>query len=239
MPSILSIPGQPFRKESGNALLKIETGTGKQSVFVCQFNPDECHLNTKGQFKQIKRRGEDAPIMQFMGGSSPVMDFKLFFDTGTSYEIKTGVSEKPQKEEATDVSVYIKSLMSLVCIEEKLNRPPQVTFCWGSFSFCGYVDNVDVKYTMFEKGGMPVRAEVSLSLVSKDGSGIESEKLSQKEVSDKTKCVVMTSDSSLWDMAEKEYGDASCWRNIAKENNIMNPLEVPAGTSLKVPAPPG
>lgn len=236
MSSILSIPRQILRKESENALLKIETGKGRQSTFVCQFNPDECHLNTRGQFLQIKRRRADTPILQFMGGSSPVMDFKLFFDTGTSYEIKTGVMAKPQKEKAEDVSVYIKSLMSLVRINENLNRPPQVTFCWGSFHFCGFVGNVDVKYTMFEKGGMPVQAEVSLSLVSKDLSGMEEGKSGQGESFDRTKCAVMTSDNSLWNMAEKEYGDASGWRNIAKENNIMNPLEVPEGTSLKVPA---
>lgn len=235
MPSILSISRQMFRNESGNALLKIETGTGGQTVFVCQFNPDECQLSTRGQFQQIKRRGKDVPIVQFMGGRSPVMNFKLFFDTSTSYEIKTGVSAKPQKKEAQDVSVYVKELMSLVCIEEKLNRPPSVTFCWGSFRFGGFVNHVDAKYTMFEKGGMPVQAEVSLELVSIDLSKAETVRADNK-CADQIKCAVMTSDSSLWDMAEKEYGDASFWRDIAKENNIMNPLEIPTGTSLKVPA---
>ena len=82
---------------------------------------------------------------------------------------------------------------------------------------------------------MPVQAEVSLELVSIDLSKAETVRADNK-CADQIKCAVMTSDSSLWDMAEKEYGDASFWRDIAKENNIMNPLEIPTGTSLKVPA---
>jgi len=237
MPSILSIPRDVFRKKDGNALLKIESATGSQSTFVCQFNPDEYHINTKGKFTSIERQGEDSPIVQFMGGSSSTLNLKLFFDTSTSYEIKTGmVLSKPKKEKAKDVSVYTKLLMSLVRIEGKVHRPPMVTFCWGSLSFCGYVTNVDTKYLMFEKGGMPVRAEVTFAIVSVDLTPQGTAKLSPKESPDRTKCILLTSDSSLWDIAEREYGDAGCWREIARANGIMNPLEVPVGTALKVPS---
>ena len=124
----------------------------------------------------------------------------------------------------------------IMCIEGKVLRPPLVTFSWGSIGFKGIVENVDVNYTMFEKGGMPVRAEVSLNIVSVELKPIDAMKLNVKESPDRTKCITMTSDSSLWDIAEREYGDAADWREIAKENNILNPLEVPAGTQLKVPA---
>ncbi|RKI44380.1 hypothetical protein D7V86_01545 [bacterium D16-51] len=239
MPSILSIPRNTMRKRDGNALLRIERATGESSTFVCQFNPDQYHINVKGKLNKIERQGEDSPIVQFMGGSSSVLDLKLFFDTSTSYEIKTGMGfRKPKKEKAQDVSVYTETLMSLVRIEGKACRPPLVTFSWGSLLFSGLVENVDVNYTMFEKGGIPVRAEVSLNIVSAKLKPLDTVKLKAKEPSAGTKCVTMTSDSSLWDIAEKEYGDASHWKDIAEENNILNPLEVSAGTQLKVPALP-
>lgn len=237
MPSILSIPRDMMRKQGGNALLKIERATGENSIFVCQFNPDQYHINTKGKLTKIERQGEDSPIVQFMGGSSSTLDLKLYFDTSTSYEIKTGmVLAKPRKEKAQDVSVYTKKLMSLVRIEGKVHRPPLVTFSWGTIRFSGFVESVDVNYTMFEKGGTPVRAEVSLHIVSVELRPLDTMKLSVKESPDRTKCITMTSDSSLWDIAQKEYGDASYWREIARANNILNPLKVPAGTQLKVPA---
>lgn len=237
MSSILSVLAGLYRKQSGNALLKIETALGIPQIFVCQFNPDEFHINASGNYRTANRQGGDSPIVQFSGNSCHVLDLKLNFDTSTSYEIKAGSSQKkPEKEKARDVSAYTKKLMSLIQVDGKLHRPPFVTFCWGSIRFHGFVEKVDTRYLMFENGGMPVRAEVSLSMISQDMSLENNEMLNPRESPDRTKCIVLTSDSSLWDIAEKEYGDAAYWREIARENNIMNPLEVPVGTQLKVPA---
>lgn len=237
MPSILSIPRSTTRKLAGNALLKIESATGKKSTFVCQFNPDELKINTKGKFTTIERQGEDSPIVQFMGGSVSKLDLTLYFDTSMTYEIKSGLLfTKPKKKAATDVSAYTKTLMSMVKIEGKVHRPPVVTFCWGSLKFSGFVNNVEVNYTMFEKGGIPVRARVVLSIISMELSPQGAARLSPKESPDRTKCITLTSDSSLWDIAQREYGDAAYWREIARANHIMDPLEVPAGTQLRVPA---
>lgn len=236
MPSILFMPEERMRKQSGNAMLQIESAPGRETTFVCQFNPDHFHMNASAGFHKVKRLGSDLPITQFTGGNNPVLDIKLFFDSSTSYEIKTGSSGKPKKETAEDVSAYTKVLLSLVCIEGKLHRPPKVTFQWGSFTACGFVENADVHYTMFEIGGKPVRAEVDLRVFCIDEPGASSERHSHRESPDRSKCVVMTSDSSLWDIAWKEYGDASCWRMIAEENHIMNPLEIPVGKHLKVPS---
>lgn len=237
MSSVLSFLKEILRKQSGNALLKIETALGIPEIFVCQFNPDEFHISTSGDYRKVKRQGGDSPIVQFAGNSSQVLDLKLYFDTSTSYEIKAGgKQEKPRKEKAKDVSAYTRKLMSLVQVNGKLHRPAVVTFCWGSVRFSGFVEKVDTRYLMFENGGMPVRAEVSLNIISRDMSLGDEGKLNPRESPDRTKCIVLSLDSSLWDIAEKEYGDASYWREIARANNIMNPLEVPVGTQLKVPA---
>lgn len=47
--------------------------------------------------------------------------------------------------------------------------------------------------------------------------------------------MTITVDDNIWNVAAKECGDASAWRQVAKENKIMNPMEVKAGTQLKVP----
>lgn len=117
-----------------------------------------------------------------------------------------------------------------------MGRPPVVTFCWGSFKFSGFVDHVDVKYTMFEMGGVPVRAEVSFKITSSDLLETRLEQNPAKGTSNPAKCVTITVDDNIWNVAAKECGDSSAWREVAKENKIMNPLEVKAGKQLKVPA---
>lgn len=237
MPSILSIPRSMMRKTGKNAKLKVQTATGRSGTFVCQFNPEQLQINTQGKFTAIERPGEDAPIVQFLGGSQSTLDLTIYFDTSASWEIKTGLAfTKPKKKEAKDVSAYTKHLLSLVRIEGKVHRPPIVTFEWGSLKFSGFVQNVSVKYTMFEKGGMPVRARADFRISTIDLMDLGNAKLSPKESPDRSKCITLTADSNLWDIAEREYGDASCWREIARANGILNPLEVPTGTQLKVPA---
>ena len=235
MASILSVPGTDTRKASGNACLKIEGKTGSSATFVCQFNPDNFHIHTQGKFSTVERQGKDKPIVQFMGGSVSVLDLKLYFDTSTSYEITTGLIRKPSKAKASDVSDYANVLLSVVRIDGKEHRPPVVTFYWGSFSFKGFAQTVDVTYTMFETGGMPVRCEVDMRLIAEEEDD-DGSILSPLESPDRTKCIVLKEGMNLWDIAGQEYGDAGYWREIARANNIMDPLAIPVGTNLRVPA---
>lgn len=221
-----------------NAVLFIEMASGLEACFSCQFNPDEFSISTKGKFTKTERQGEDEPIVQFMGGSASALQLTLYFDTSTSYEIKSGAIAKPQKEKAKDASSYVRTLLNLVKIDGKLHRPPIVTFCWGSIQFGGIVESVDAKFMQFEKGGMPVVAEVRMTLVAMDPTPGQNEsvKISPKESPDRSKCILLTEDSSIWDIAQREYGDSSQWREIAKANGILDPLSVPSGTLLRVPA---
>lgn len=223
------------RDQTNNAVLDIETEAGKKATFVCQFNPDELSISTQGHFSTQERNGEDSPIIQYLGGTSSTVSLDLFFDTSSSYEIDENM-DRPVRKKAGDVTKYTNVLMNLVSIEGKLHRPPTVTFKWGSLILTGYVNDVKVTYTMFEMGGKPVRAKAGLTLIAPNVTMIDTKKVSPPESPDRTKCVVMTEDSSLWNIAEQEYGDSAYWREIAKANGIMNPLNVPVGTYLKVPA---
>ncbi len=218
------------------AILKIEKEGGSFATFNCQFNPEQFHINSRGKFTKETRQGEDAPIVQFMGGSVSVLDLKLEFDTSTSYELGGGTLPIPKKTEATDVAAYVAILVDMVRIRGKLHRPPIVKFCWGSMNFGGVVTNVDAVFTEFEPGGMPVRAEVTLQMMTMSLENAGEMKISPKESPDRSKSILLTEDASLWSIAEREYGDAGQWREIARANDIIDPLSVPAGTRLRVPA---
>lgn len=217
------------------AYLLIEKDGGGTVAFNCQFNPEEFHINSKGKFTKETRQGEDSPIVQFMGGSVSTLDLKLYFDTSTTYELG-GTLPVPKRNKPEDVTGYVGVLMDLVKIRGKLHRPPVVRFCWGSVKFPGVCINVDAKYVAFEPGGMPVRAEVTMTLMTMSLEPMEDSKSSPKESPDRSKSILLTEDSSLWDIAEREYGDAGKWREIAEANDIMDPLCVPSGIRLRVPA---
>lgn len=221
-----------MRKRDGNAMLQIEGG----DTLVCQFNPDELQVQTQGKFTTVQSVGKDSPTVQYMGGIAAALDVVLYFDTSSSYEIKMNFVPMPTKNEPSDVSDYANTLLCLTKIDGKLHRPPIVCFNWGSFVFGGFVASVSVKYTMFESGGMPVRCEAAIHMVAQSTTVLDSSKAAPFESPDRTKCVVLKQGMNLYDVAREEYGEAGEWRRIAKANGIMNPLAIPPGTRLVVPA---
>ena len=87
---------------------------------------------------------------------------------------------------------------------------------------------------MFLADGMPVRAKVDVTF--KSVYDIETGKrYSPFESPDRTKVRIVVQGETLWSIAAQEYGDPKYWRVIARENGILNPLEISEGAVLKLP----
>ncbi len=82
---------------------------------------------------------------------------------------------------------------------------------------------------------MPVRAKVDITFKSLLDVK-KSKMISPFESPDRTKVRMVHEGEQLWNFAWDEYGDAEQWRAIARENGIMNPLEIMPGQKLKLPA---
>ena len=194
-----------------------------------QFNPAEHSLIEGVDYTQVQRKKNDSPVLNFTGGKSPSLKMTLYFDT---YHIKSSSLDIFTEEK--DVSQQVEKLHKLRFIEGSAHRPPLVAFVWGSLKFIGLIKSITSTYTMFAKSGKPLRAKVDLLFIgvpNEDGS-----RLSPFQSPDRTKIRVLSEDESLWNMAHKEYGDVGKWRCIAEANEIMDPLNIPVGTVLKVPA---
>ncbi|MFP3153554.1 hypothetical protein LQZ18_03840 [Lachnospiraceae bacterium ZAX-1] len=239
MASIVSAIANKLGGLTGNALLNIYYNESRAKTLVCQFNPEEYHLQVQAQYTTKERMQDDKPIMQYIGGSISILQLALIFDTSSSYTLDTGfILTTVKKKKAEDVSKYTNTLLSLVKISGELHHPPMVEFCWGSLNLAGFVKTVDIKYTMFESGGMPVRAAVNLAIQSPNISVLEVSESPEnpRESPDRTKRRILTEGNSIFSIAQTEYADAGMWREIAKANDIMDPMAVAPGTVLKVPA---
>lgn len=202
-----------FQKESGKKL-------------HVQFNPEQFKITRSAEYSSSQQK--EQPYVEFSGIVLPQLEISFFFDTSGITEL-SGVGSTIE----SDVTVLTNEFSNLVNVKANLHRPEIVKFVWGSICFPGVVKQVSVTYTMFNKGGMPVRAMVSASLM-----GVP-EAVTSKiplESPDRTKSRVVSDQTSIWGMAGAEYADISKWREIARANGIMDPFDIPAGTVLKVPA---
>jgi nucleoid-associated protein YgaU len=184
------------------------------------FNPPEYQLQVTNQFAEVGIPGLGSSLLQFVKGSAQTLTMELFFDT---------------TDEGVDVRVFTALILNLTSLNSETHAPPRLLFVWGSLVFPCVLESVTQKFDYFNALGMPLRARLSVSLKGNDTlqdllGGI------QLLSADRTKQWLFKEGDTLQKIAAQEYGDPRQWRPIATANNIDNPLTIPTGRSLKIPA---
>lgn len=219
-----------------------------------QFNPESYSVEESVQYNEVRGNVPFRKVVQFVGAVQSVTSLSFRFDTnsvitssgvgGTLSSVGNMVmsaassvmsfAESLSSPSTLDVSALTAQFTKLMQIDGNLHRPPIVTFTWGSIMVMGVVDSMSTSFTMFDGKGVPVQAQVDCRIKSTgDSSAAKRNPLFSP---DRTKSRVMSEDSNLWGLAASEYGDINRWRLIARENHIMDPLDIEPGTLIKVPA---
>ena len=138
----------------------------KGDQIPCLFNPTELSFSRSNSWSAPDMPGKGVPTLNYTGAQSGSMSLRLFFDT---------------TDEGKPVTNYTDQLLALMEIDTSLPgsdentnnaRPPWVQFHWGSMhSFKAVVSSVSVSFTYFSSQGVPLRADVDLTLTQyEDGS---------------------------------------------------------------------
>lgn len=218
------------------AKLIIEQETASKTIDVL-FNPSEYQLTDSASYSEKKVPGLDGPIIQYISGDATELNVSLFLDTyvpKTPSLLPISIPGIGGGDNSTDVSEITREIAQATSISGDLHRPPKVTFQWGSLNFEGIITKVNHTYTMFTESGMPVRAKVNLTFKALI-SHKDTRRKSPFESPDRTKYRTLKEGMQLWELAFAEYGDPDMWKVIAKENGIINPLNIKAGQIIKLP----
>lgn len=220
----------PWLDQPTKAYLVVEGGRGR---IECQFNPARLTLTKSAKWGSSTSVGTDAPAKQFQSGDSASLSMELTFDT-------TGTGKS--------VATYTSQLLDLVRIDRDLpsynpqqasGRPPWVRFCWGDLhSFKGVVQNLTVNFTYFAASGRPLRAKVSLTLNQLDDEHTRPLQNPTSFTPAPHAVHVVRPGETLDRIAAARYQDSGKWRLIAETNAVLDPLNVPAGTTLIIPEQP-
>jgi len=186
------------------------------------FNPTEYSLDKRLNYGEVTRPGKTTPARQFVGGDVETLSAELFFDT---YERGRDV-----REEHTD------RIDRLMLLDDDYDppSPPKCRFVWGSLVFEGVLESANKTFTMFDRGGVPVRARVDVTfrghrIIEEEGAG------RQEQSRDGTKTRRVKEGDTLPGIAASAYGDAGAWRRIADANGIADPRSPPVGVVLTIP----
>lgn len=194
-----------------------------------QFNPEQLTVNRSNTYPRTPVPDAEKPAApEFTGAGPRRLSLEFFFDAEGSPlpTVQDNVHHLLSCCEPTRESI-IKGVSS----------PPWVRLEWGrahTVCFHAYVSEVKASYTLFNHDGTPLRAVCDVSLVEIGGpvpgqnptSRIPTP-ISSRRVKDGDALALYA-----WDA----YGDPTAWRAIAQANGIDNPLRLPPGSELLVPA---
>lgn len=200
----------------------LRPGAEKHAI-TFQFNPKEYAVKASASWtKKPGKHGVRPP--QFTGGNAATMSLEMFIDAQT-------LGSGPSLIDTVDI------LLGCVQPTKESTKdkpfPPVLEFSWGSRRFVTVADNVSAKFTMFDQGGDPIRAKVTISLTVFDGSWPKQNPTSGTPRIDSAHLVALG--DTLPSIAHLHYGDPTLWRALAVTNGIDNPAVLPVGSRIVVP----
>jgi hypothetical protein len=204
-----------------------DLGDAKGSI-TFQFNPKELTIAKSAKWeRKPQKKSTTAGPPEFNGAEPCKLTVEMFFDA--TAKDSDGVVGTVEKLFGCCVPTT-KAIGSFKAI------PYLVIFRWGrTTSFPGFITQVSAKYTLFSAEGTPIRAVCSVTMEEMPPGKPKPNPTSG--VIDVQRAHVMIAGDSLASIAYSEYGDAVLWRPLASFNEIDDPMRVPEGTTLLLPAP--
>jgi nucleoid-associated protein YgaU len=202
---------------------------GEITTVAFQFNPSRLSLTRSvGWQRTPARTATESALPEFVGSGPRSLSVEVFLDATATHDdsVEQRVGQLMTASVPTPSSIAAGKPAS-----------PWVRFEWGTARttlFDSVLTNLAVDYSLFDVDGTPLRATCSLSLEEAATGPAGQNPTSGSRETRRTHRVV--AGDSLARLAWREYGDATAWRVIAAANDIDDPMELPPGTDLLVPA---
>jgi LysM repeat protein len=209
------------------AFLKTETNL----TIECMFNPERFAFTMSNRWESNRIPGKSTPSLRFAGGEGGSFALSLVFDTTAA---------------GTSVTVHTNKLLKLMEVDESLpsfdqerntGRPPWVSFHWGTniHTFKAIIKNLNVTFTYFSNEGLPLRANVEVSLEQFEPDATWARQNPTSGTPSPSRTHQISPGDTLDRIAARYYGDATLWRNIAGANGIKDPLDLTPGRIIAIP----
>jgi LysM repeat protein len=224
------------------------TNVDDKKTFYVQFNPSEFQLSEKASYKKADEQQRSKPALEYSSGDPTVVKMKLVFDTtDTGVDIDTAFIQ--------ELRSFLTAEIEIKDGEHIKHEPPKCTFTWNNFNFDCVVEQVSAKYLMFSPDGVPLRAEVDVSLKERDrfqymtggnsqGSMVTLSAFAYDGTASPAYRThnnnaaithVVRAGQNVPGIAD-EHGVP--WRAVAAANGIWDPTELVPGTTLIIPGDP-
>ncbi|QMU64744.1 MAG: hypothetical protein GKR88_10895 [Flavobacteriaceae bacterium] len=195
--------------------------------FEAFFNPETLSQTIQNNLNGKPGFSGASSEMEFMNTQPRTLQFKLLMDRTAL----GGTSSFTPKSLHDEVEDFIKNA---VYINGVIHEPAFLKVIWGNYSLDCRVSNVSVQYTLFDRSGNAIRAELDVSFVEdiKENTKQAELKLSSPDL---THIRTVRKGDTLPMMVKEIYGDQKYYIQVAKYNKINNFRQLQPGTKISFP----
>jgi hypothetical protein len=200
------------------SIINLET----HETIPVMFNPEEYTLEQANTIAEIGVPGLEKSPVQYVRGNIRTLQMELFFDT---YELQNDQRRR-------DVRAQTRRITQLMDKNAITQAPPLLLFTWGSFQFKCVLESASQRFIMFARDGTPLRARLNVTLKEYEQIDVEIEHgffIGPPSVRN------ILEGETLEKLAHEFLGDPGEWREIAKANNIDDPINLQVGAQLIIP----
>jgi hypothetical protein len=198
-----------------------------------QFNPESLKVGYSNKTAGGDQRGGSA--VQFVGSGTTKLSLDLWFDVTAPAPDRPTIDGAAVDDVRRLTQRVIRFIQPEPSDEDGKFVPPGMRFLWGTFLFEGVVDSINEDLQFFSERGKPLRAKIALAL-SKQEIQFQfgdqgSPGLGTAPPETTTPAPAVREGDSVQAVAGRE-GRQDDWQTIARANDVDNPRNLPAGTTL-------
>ena len=195
--------------------------------FQVQYNPTAFQFDKPVSWQEHDEQGQQSSL-EFQKSVPANLTMELMFDTTNE--------GGDVREKWVNGLLHLTNPMVKPAQGESANldkkRPPKVMFMWNSFKFNGVIESVNVTYLMFSTSGAPLRAKVNLKMKEwKPEEWYNPAGGGRSIGSGAVQLVTLRPGETVSALAIRMGSSTS---RICQDNNIDDPMSVPAGAALVV-----
>lgn len=154
-------------RNKSNAYIEIIPPKGRTERINLQFNPSEYRFSKGVEYKKTRSNKTNSDNIQLEEIDKGTLSFSTLFDTYMTLS-----------REKKDVRESFSKLEEIIDIKDDKLNIPKLRLCYGKMKYTGYLNRLDVEYTMFSRTGVPVRAKLDIVMKLIDSKSSKTSKVS-------------------------------------------------------------
>ena len=216
-------------------------------TFEVMFNPESYSLEYENVYDESEGRITNTAKTKYINQRPANLSLDLIFDDSGVVPSKSssipgyvgssipGASFVNKLRGKNNVHAQVEQFRKLTTkVDGEIHEPYFLIIQWGQLSYKCRLKSFEVGYTLFDRGGNPIRAELTAQFVYSLNE-FEKARLDNLSSPDLTHSRTIKSEDTLPLVAQKMYGDPGYHVKLARANNLNSLRKLTVGKTLKLP----